>query len=207
MRLLGILLFALVVAVVPLPAQTSALTGPGLAFGPALALETDTEVVGSDASDWLKKRKKKRKHHDRKRNTFAIGAASGGPLGFGGRTVLRFGMIAVAGDFAYNRIRNDFGAKVDALAMKVDARLYSQRMLAKIFRTYTFAGMTMQHGRFDGSLGQSVYSMDAGFGAGLKLWKLEIGAEAGILIPVHQLESYRPGFGAFMNASVLIWLF
>lgn len=207
-RMKGILLvcLSLLIFLEPLHAQNSALAGPGLAFAPTLALDGETEEFSASAEDWFKKKKKKkRKHH--KRNTFAVGAASGGPLGFGGRTVLRFGMIGVAADFAYNRIRNDYGTKVDALAMKVDARLYGNRLLAKLLRTYTFAGMTMQHGRFDGSVGQSVYSMDAGFGAGIKLWKLEVGAEAGILIPVRQLDAYRPGFGAFINASVLIWLF
>ena len=205
----GILLvcLSLLILIDPLHAQSTALTGTGLAFGPSLALDMETEEIGLETEDWFKKKKKKRKHRDHKRNTFAIGAASGGPLGFGGRTVLRFGMIGVAGDFAYNRLRNDLGVKVDALAMKVDARLYSNRLLAKLFRTYTFVGMTTQQGRFDGSLWQSVYSMDAGFGAGIKLWKLEIGAEAGVLIPVHQLETYKPGLGAFINASVLVWLF
>jgi hypothetical protein len=204
----GILLVCLSLLILtdPLHAQSAALTGTGLAFGPTLALGMEAEEIGLETEDWFKK-KKKRKHRDRKRNTFAIGAASGGPLGFGGRTVVRFGMIGVAGDFAYNRIRNDFGTKVDALAMKVDARLYGNRLIAKLLRTYTFVGMTAQQGRFDGNSWQSVYSMDAGFGAGIKLWKLEIGAEAGLLIPVHQLESYKPGFGAFMNASVLVWLF
>lgn len=202
----GILLvcLSLLMLAEPLAAQ-SAVTTPGLAFGPTLALDTESDALGLDSEDWFKKKKKKRKHH--KRNTFAIGAVSGGPLGFGGRTVFRIGIFGIAGDFAYNRIRNDYGLKVDALAMKVDARLYSNKLIGKILRTYTFAGMTSQRGRFDGAVGQSVYSMDAGFGAGIKLWKLEVAAEAGVLIPVRQLEAYRPGFGAFVNASVLVWLF
>lgn len=202
----GILLvcLSLVMLAEPLAAQSTAM--PSLAFGPTLALDTESDELGLDSEDWFKKKKKKkRKHH--KRNTFAIGAVSGGPLGFGGRTVLRVGMFGIAGDFAYNRIRNDYGLKVDALAMKVDARLYSNKLIGKLLRTYTFAGMTSQRGRFDGTVGQSVYSMDAGFGAGIKLWKLEVAAEAGVLIPVRQVEAYRPGFGAFVNASVLVWLF
>lgn len=179
-------------------AQGSAL---GLSFGPSFVLESGTGAGDFSAQDWFKKRKKRRR-----KNTFAVGLVAGGPVGFGARGVFRLDRIGVAADVAYNRIRDDDGDMVNAFAMKADFRLYSKGILAKLVRPYTFIGVTTQRGRFDEGMAQSVYLMDGGIGAGVKLWRLEIGAEAGVLIPFRQLDTYRPGLGAFVNANILLWL-
>ena len=154
-----------------------------------------------------KKKRKKRKFLAPKHNTLAIGLVGGDPLGLGLRGIFRLGVIGVSADLAYNRIRDDQGDKVSAVGLKTDFRIYSKGLIAKLIRPYTFVGITTQRGQFNETKSESVYLIDGGFGAGVKLFRLEIGAEAGILIPARQLTDYRPGLGAFVNASVVMWLF
>ena len=91
--------------------------------------------------------------------------------------------------------------------MKLDARWYGKGFFAKILRPYIFTGMTMQRGNWDEPKAQSVFAVDAGVGGGVKLWRLEVNGEVGILIPVKGTEAYKPSFGAFANVGVMWWLF
>lgn len=149
--------------------------------------------------------KKKKKKRD-KANFLAVGAVIGDPVGFGGRVVVRPARLAVAGDIAYNRIRTDQGLLISAMVLKADARYYSKGFIAKLLRPYTFAGVTMQRGKFDEERMESVLAADAGIGAGIKLWHLEINGEVGILVPFKQSDVYKPGLGAFANIGILFWL-
>jgi hypothetical protein len=148
--------------------------------------------------------KRKKKH---KAKLFAIGAVVGAPVGFGGRVIVRPTRLAFAGDIAFNRLRTDLGPMVNAVVVKADARYYSKGIISKLLRPYIFTGLTMQRGRFDETQVQSVYALDAGVGAGIKLWRLEINGEAGILLPVRQVQAYRPGLGVLANVGVMWWLF
>jgi hypothetical protein len=159
----------------------------------------------NDSYDLFDKRKKKKKKH--KNRTFAVGAVIGTPVGFGGRVIFRPTRLAVAGDIAYNRIRTDRGLLTNAIVLKADARYYADGFIAKMLRPYVFAGMTMQRGNFNEEKVESVFAADAGVGAGVKIWKLEVNAEAGILVPIRGTEAYDPGFGAFANVGIMFWLF
>ena len=150
--------------------------------------------------------KKKKKKRD-KANFLAAGVVIGTPVGFGGRVIVRPSRLAVAGDIAYNRIRTDNGTMVNALVLKTDARLYAKGFIAKLLRPYVFGGMYLQRGNFNEATPESVFAADTGLGAGIKLWHLEINAEAGLTIPIRQVDSYRPGFGAFANVGIMYWLF
>lgn len=155
--------------------------------------------------DWMNKRKRKRR---RKRNrTLALGAVVGGPVGFGGRAILRLGSLGVAGDLAYNRIRTDSGPLVDAFTSKLDLRLYSSSFFGKLLRFYVFGGASMHRGYWDGLNRQSVLFVDGGVGGGIKLWRLSFNAEAGLLLPARGVSNYQPRFGAFANVAVMLWLF
>jgi hypothetical protein len=189
---------------------------PALAFGPGLMLQSASgnalsaersgfQASGIDMAE-LRRRKKKRRRKRRRKNTLAVGAVAGGPVGFGGRVVFRPSRLAFAGDIAYNRLRTDNGPLVGALTTKLDARIYSKGLIARLLRTYLFAGGTMQRGEFQEGRMQSVWQMDAGIGGGLKLWRLEINGEVGLLIPVSGVEAYQPRFNVFGNVGVLIWL-
>lgn len=176
---------------------------PGLVLSPVV-LE-DGGWTGTSLLDRKKKRKKK--WLKPKHNTFAVGLVGGDPLGLGARAIFRIGQFGASADFAYNRLRDDDGDKLGALGMKTDFRLYTKDPLMKIVRAYTFVGLTSHRAMFNETKHQSVYLIDGGFGAGVKLFRLEIGAEAGLLIPARQVENYKPGLGAFVNASVMLWLF
>jgi hypothetical protein len=158
-----------------------------------------------EMADMFKKKRKKRKKR-RKKNTLAIGLVAGGPVGFGGRVVFRPSRLAVAGDIAYSRIRTDNGPLIGAMTAKIDARFYSKGIIARLLRPYIFAGATMQRGQFNEVSPESVFYMDAGVGGGIKLWRLEINAEVGMLIPALAVEAYQPRLGVFGNVGVLIWL-
>jgi hypothetical protein len=148
-------------------------------------------------------KKKKKKH---KAKVLALGAVIGDPVGFGGRVIFRPTRLAVAGDLAFNRIRTDRGLMANALVMKADARYYSDGFIAKVLRPYIFAGATMQRGKFNELNVETVFAADTGVGAGIKLWRLELNGEVGILLPVKQTETYRPGLGAFANVGIMVWL-
>jgi hypothetical protein len=147
--------------------------------------------------------KRKKKH---KAKLFAAGAVIGNPVGFGGRVIFRPSRLAAAGDIAYNRIRTDRGILTHAMVLKADARFYSDGFIAKLLRPYVFGGMTMQRGNFSEVKAESVFAADAGIGGGIKLWRLEINGEIGILVPVKQVETYKPGLGAFANIGIMFWL-
>jgi hypothetical protein len=155
-------------------------------------------------ADGLFGKKKKKKH---KANVFAVGAVIGAPVGFGGRVIFRPTRLAVAGDIAYNRIRTDKGLMTNAIVLKADARYYSKGFIAKLLRPYVFAGATMQRGNFSETKVESVFAADAGFGAGIKIWKLEVNGEVGVLLPVKRTDAYSPSLGAFANAGIMFWLF
>jgi hypothetical protein len=159
-----------------------------------------THLQGNSMTDLFKKRKK------RKRNTLALGLVAGGPVGFGGRVVFRPSRLAVAGDIAYSRIRTDDGPLIGAMTAKIDARFYSKGFIARLLRTYAFAGMTVHRGRFNEVASQSVLLVDGGIGGGIKLWRLEINAEVGLLVPAIRVEAYKPRLGVFANVGVLIWV-
>jgi hypothetical protein len=191
--------FVLGMLIVPLKAQpltTQALSMTGL--------HAEGNTFCNADWDLFNKRKKKKKH---KAKTFAAGVVVGTPVGFGGRVIFRPSRLAVAGDIAYNRIRTDKGLLTNAMVLKLDARFYGKGLFAKLLRPYIFTGMTMQRGNFNESQVQSVYAVDAGVGGGVKLWRLEVNGEVGILIPVRGVETYKPSFGAFANVGVMWWLF
>jgi hypothetical protein len=147
--------------------------------------------------------KKKKKH---KAKVLAAGVVIGDPVGFGGRVIFRPSRLAVSGDIAYNRLRTDRGLMTNAMVLKADARYYADGFLAKVLRPYVFAGAFMQRGNFNESTVESVFAADTGVGAGIKLWRLELNGEIGVLIPVKQTETYRPGLGAFANIGIMVWL-
>ncbi|HEX2901113.1 MAG TPA: hypothetical protein VHS96_15450 [Bacteroidia bacterium] len=157
----------------------------------------------SDSYDLFNKKKKKKKH---KAKVLAAGAVIGTPVGFGGRVIFRPTRLAAAGDIAFNRIRTDRGLLTNAIVLKADARFYADGFIAKLLRPYIFAGMTMQRGNFSETGVESVFAADAGVGGGIKLWRLEINGEVGILVPVKQVETYKPGLGAFANIGIMVWL-
>lgn len=168
--------------------------GPGLQFS-AEAMESEMDLF---------KRKKRRRKRAR---TLGVGLVVGGPVGLGARGLLRLGSFGISGDLAYNRLRSDSGPLVDVFTSKVDARFYSKSFFGKLLRFYVFAGGTMQRGLWDGEAMQSAFLMDAGLGGGIKISRVSVNAEVGLLIPAVKLENYKPGFGAFANVAVLIWLF
>lgn len=174
------------------PVQTQSLVVTGLT--------AEGNCFCTPASDIFKRKKK------RKARTLAAGAVIGTPVGFGGRMIFRPTRLAVAGDIAYNRVRTDRGLMANALVLKADARWYSDGFIAKLLRPYVFGGMTLQRGNFNEQQVQSVFAADAGIGGGIKLWRLELNGEVGILVPVRQVETYRPGLGAFANVGILFWL-
>ena len=202
-------LFAFLISSLMLAPDT--LSAQMQATRPGVFLSEDVLNIGLGNSDDLfdrrKKKKKKRNRFEAKHNTLAVGLVGGDPLGLGGRAVFRMGQVGLAADVAYNRIRDDEGDKLGALGFKTDFRFYTKDPLMKILRAYTFIGLTSHRARFNETTHQSVYLMDGGFGAGVKLFRLEIGAEAGVLIPAKDLDNYKPGLGAFLNASVAVWLF
>ncbi len=185
--------FAGILKAQPIASQALAVTG----------LTAEGNCFCNDSYDFFDKRKKKKKH---KNKTLAVGAVIGTPVGFGGRVIFRPTRLAVSGDIAYNRIRTDRGLLTNAIVLKADARYYADGFVAKLLRPYVFAGMTMQRGNFNEESIQSVFAADAGVGAGIKIWKLEVNAEAGILVPVRGTEAYSPGFGAFANVGIMFWL-
>lgn len=209
--MLAILGLGLMLMAPALSAQLRADTQARLAFSPTEMWDEGSEWDGlgiqdREMADLFKKKRKKKRKKRRKKNTLAIGLVAGGPVGFGGRVVFRPSRLAIAGDIAYSRIRTDNGPLIGAMTAKIDARFYSKGIIARLLRPYIFAGATMVRGPFDETTPQSVFSMDAGLGGGIKLWRLEINAEAGMLIPVNSVEAYKPRFGVFGNVGVLIWL-
>ncbi len=175
--------------------------GAGLVLSPDVGYDYE---IGTDIWD---RKKRKRRRRRRKKRTFAIGAVVGGPTNLGARALLRVGYLGLAGDFTYQRLRSDAGPLVDVFTTKADLRLYSKSFFGRIFRFYVFGGTTLQHGAWDGEVMQTAVLLDAGAGAGIKLWRLSINAEAGLLIPARELPAYKPRFGAFANVAVLLWLF
>ena len=168
---------------------------PGLVF--------NSHVSNADPLDFLKRKRRKR----RRKRTLAVGAVVGGPVGLGARGLLRLGSFGISGDLAYNRIRSDAGPLVSAFTSKIDARFYSKSFFGKLLRFYVFGGATLQRGKWDEVVTQSAFLMDAGLGGGIKISRISVNAEAGLLIPAVQLESYKPGFGVFANIAILLWLF
>ncbi len=177
----------------------------GLATGPEKLVKTGLSAEGNcfcnQETIFGKKRRKKRK-----KKFVAAGLVVGGPVGVGGRLIVRPSRLAFVGDIAYNRIRSDQGVMTNSIATKFDARLYGKGLLAKLLRPYIFGGVSMQRGQFNESFNQSVFSADAGVGGGIKLWRLEVNAEAGLLLPIKQIEAYRPGLNVFANVGIMIWL-
>ena len=173
----------------------------GLAFSGAVDYDF---VDGHDIWDWKKRRRKRRRKRNR---TFGVGAVIGGPTNIGARALLKLRYVGISGDFTYQRLRSDPGPLVDVFTTKADLRLYSKSFFGRIFRFYVFGGTTLQHGRWDGENMQTAVLLDAGAGAGIKLWRLSINAEAGLLLPAKELPTYNPGFGAFANVAVMLWLF
>lgn len=169
--------------------------GPGLAFS-----SVSSQDAGFDF--WKRKRRKRRR-----KRTLAVGVVVGGPVGLGGRGLLRLGSFGISGDLAYNRIRSDSGPLVDAFTSKIDARFYSKSFFGKLLRFYVFGGATLQRGKWDEVVTQSAFLLDAGLGGGIKISRISVNAEAGLLIPAVQLDAYKPGFGVFANVGVLLWLF
>ncbi len=163
--------------------------------------ETFDLGYGSELDAWKRRRRRKKKR------TFAVGVVVGSPAGLGGRAILRIKNVGLAGDIAYNRIRSDSGPLVNAFVTKLDARFYRKGLLGKLLRVYVFGGATLQRGRWDDVNYQSAIQIDAGIGGGIKLWRLSINGEAGLLIPAVKLENYNPGFGVFANLAVMVWLF
>lgn len=176
----------------------------GLASGPEKLVQTGLQAEGNCFCSQETIFGKKRKKH--KKKFLAAGLVVGGPVGLGGRIIIRPSRLAVVGDIAYNRVRSDQGVMTNAIATKVDARLYGKGLLGKLLRPYVFGGLSMQRGRFDEMVTQSVFAADAGVGGGIKLWRLEVNAEAGLLVPIKQIEAYRPGLNVFANIGIMIWL-
>jgi hypothetical protein len=176
----------------PLVTQTLAVTG----------LRAQGNCFCNPAESIFGKKKKRKKAN----HVMAVGAVIGDPVGFGGRVIFRPTRLAVAGDIAYNRIRTDKGLLTNALVVKADARYYSDGLIAKLLRPYVFAGATMQRGNFDETKIESVFAADAGVGIGIKIWVLELNGEVGVLLPVKQTATYRPGLGAFANVGIMFWV-
>lgn len=204
MKKIGLIVAAALILIpfaMPLQAQLSAAqelsSAPGLVLGQQAVDSWDSPTI------FGKGKKKKRK-----KNTLAVGAVIGGPVGFGGRVVFRPTRLAIAADIAYNRVRTDLGPLVGSVALKADARLYSKGLISKLLRPYIFGGVTMQRGDFDPEniSMESVYALDAGIGGGIKLFRLEINGEVGIMAPWHQPETFRPGLDLFANIGILFWL-
>lgn len=200
---ISVFAMCLILGGMPLHAQLRADAHPQLNFAPQIGGDWG---LGLDLMD-ARKKKKRKKRRRKKKNTFAIGAVAGAPVGFGGRVVFRPTRFGVAADIAYNRLRTDRGPLVGAVTAKIDGRFYSKGLLAKLLRIYTFAGATLQRASFDEEHMESVYSMDAGLGAGIKLFRMEVNAEVGLLIPVRGVDAYQPRLNAFGNVGVLFWLF
>lgn len=156
---------------------------------------------GSELDAWKRRRRRKKKR------TFAVGVVVGSPAGLGGRAILRVKNIGIAGDIAYNRIRSDSGPLVNALVTKIDARFYRKGLLGKLLRVYAFGGATIQRGRWDEVNYRSALQIDTGIGGGIKLWRLSVNGEVGLLIPAIKPDNYDPGFGVFANVAVMLWLF
>ena len=157
--------------------------------------------LGSELDAWKRRRRRKKKR------TFAVGVVVGNPAGLGGRAILRIKNFGIAGDIAYNRVRSDSGPLVDALVTKIDARFYRPGLLGKLLRVYVFGGATMQSGRWDEVNFDTAVQIDVGIGGGIKLWRLSINGEVGMLIPAVKPVNYDPGFGVFANLAVMVWLF
>ncbi len=190
---MGILAMGIVAKAQPLHTQALVLTG----------LRAEGNCFCNPAEGLFGDKKKKRKKAN---HVLAVGAVIGDPVGFGGRVIFRPTRLAVAGDIAYNRIRTDRGPIANALVMKADARYYSKGVIAKLLRPYVFAGATIQRGNFSETKVESVFAADTGIGAGIKLWVLEVNGEVGILVPVKQTATYRPGLGAFANVGIMFWI-
>ena len=194
--ILSIILVGLGTALEAQPVATQALAMTGL--------HAEGNCFCNPAESIFGKKKKKKKH---KGNQFmAIGAVIGTPVGFGARVIVRPTRLAASGDIAYNRIRTDKGIMTNAIVLKADARYYADGLISKLLRPYVFAGATMQRGNFDETKVESVFAADAGVGAGIKLWVLEVNGEVGVLVPVKQVATYRPGLGAFANVGIMFWI-
>ncbi len=181
-------------------------TGPrtaGLAFAETLSPTVSLldQTSSADLEAWKRRRRRKKK------NTFAVGVVVGSPVGLGARAIFRIKNFGIAGDIAYNRIRSDGGPLVNALVTKVDARFYRRGLLGKLLRVYALGGVTMQHGFWDEVNYQTAIQINAGIGGGIKLWRISVNGEVGVLIPAVKPANYNPGFGAFANIGVMLWLF
>lgn len=187
-------LFVLILGLLPIFAKAE--TSPKLV---ETGLRAEGNCFCQDIDIFGKKKKKKFK-------TVAAGLVIGGPVGVGGRIVFRPSRLAVVGDIAYNRLRSDAGQMTSAIVTKTDLRLYGKGLLGKLLRPYIFGGVMMQRGAFEEGKTQSVFLADTGVGGGIKLWRLEVNAEAGLLVPFKQIEAYRPGLNVFANVGILIWI-
>lgn len=158
-------------------------------------------VAGGPTSPYLFGKKKKRKSR-----LLAVGVVLGGPVNLGGRALLKIGRFGVAADAAFKKIRLDTGPRIGILALKVDGRIYGKGFLARLMHPYLFGGATIQHGDFDSEIAESVIQGDAGLGLGIRLGRLEIGGQAGVLIPLRRADNYQPGLNVFANLSAMFWI-
>lgn len=179
----------------------SVLMLPSLLFatgneGP-IRTQAGLEFSKTDAPEIFRRKKKKVK-------PLGIGLVAGQPTGFGARVIFQPSRFAVSGDFGFKNVRSDSGLKVGVGVIKVDARYYADGIFGALLRPYVFGGLTMLTGKFE--LGrESQMNLDAGVGAGIRLGKIGIDAEAGLMAPAYQPESYTTGVRGFTNISVIFW--
>lgn len=178
--------------------------GPEIVPSEPKLFQTGLTAEGNDFFGTFDKRKRKKRKRNR---TFAAGLVVGAPAQLGLRVVLRPTRLAVAGDIGWSRLRNDFGTLTDITTIKLDARYYGDQFLAKLVRFYVLGGATIRSGKFNETSTETLFAANAGLGGGIKLWKLEVNAEAGLMVPINTSTHYDQRFGVFSNIGILFWLF
>lgn len=173
------------------------LAGFGSNGGPEYRTEAKVAFDSQEGPAIFKRKKKKIK-------PLGIGLVAGQPMGFGGRITIQPGRFAINGDFGFKNVRSDSGLKVGVGVIKLDARYYAGGLFGALLRPYAFGGLTMLRGKFELSP-ESQLNLDAGVGAGIRLGKIGIDVEAGLLAPAYQPESFTTGIKGFTNVSVMYW--
>lgn len=165
--------------------------------GPVVRTDPHFAFSQQEAPEIFKRKKKKVK-------PLGIGLVAGQPMGFGGRVTFQPSRFALNGDFGFKQVRTDSGLKVAVGVIKVDARYYAGGLVGALVRPYAFGGLTMLRGKFD-LRPESQLNLDAGVGAGIRLGKIGIDVEAGLMAPAYQPESFTTGIKGFTNVSVMYW--
>lgn len=145
----------------------------------------------------------KKKH--RGKHWLAGGVVFGQPAGFGGRVLVTPWRLGFVADFAFDQIRLDNGYAAGAMTVKVDARWYGKGFLKNFFRPYMFGGITTTLANFN-EFDKSLIRADAGVGAEVRIWRVGLNAEAGLLLPLEYVQNYHKGVGFFGNIGVVFFI-